>query len=354
MINFAFYLIAQNENRYIIEICVKLLIMNKILFLSFLIFSLCGCEFNVKIAQENVKTADDYLAPDSLLYKYPQQVSENVYSAIGATAPPTYENSGHNNNLSFIITDEGVVVVNAGDNYLLAQALHDEIKKLTSQPVKYVILENAQGHAMLGSGYWQEQGAKIVSQKDGAAVMKKYGKSSVERMKERQKDKGKYTEATIPDIIYDDKYEINLGGVVIQALHLGPAHSPGDIVVWLPQQKLVISGDMAFHQRMLPVTDHTDTAAWIETWDNEFEKLGAEIVIPGHGTPTNMAEVRKYTRDYLIYVRSEVAKILENDGDLQEAYKIDMSAYKHLDTFDDLSQRNIGRIFRAMEFEDFE
>ncbi|MCB1587110.1 MAG: hypothetical protein KDI52_12580, partial [Xanthomonadales bacterium] len=93
---------------------------------------------------------------------------------------------------------------------------------------------------------------------------------------------------------------------------------------------------------------------WIDTWNNKFEKLGAEIVIPGHGTPTNMNEVRKYTHDYLVYLRQEVAKVLENDGGLQDAYKIDMSAYQHLDTFTDLSQRNIGRVYRAMEFEDFE
>lgn len=316
-----------------------------------LVISLSACEFNVKIPPIKDSKPASYLAPDSILYKYPQPVAKNIYSAIGATAAPSYENSGHNNNLSFIITSDGVVVVNSGANYLLAKALHGEIKKLSNQPVKYVILENAQGHAMLGSNYWQEQGAKIVAQKEAAAVMKRYAKASVERMQARQKDKGKFTQATMPDIVFDDKYEIDLGGTIIQALHLGPAHSPGDIVVWLPQKKVVIAGDMAFHQRLLPVTEHTDTAAWINTWDTRFEALGAEIVVPGHGTPTDMTEVRKYTRDYLIYVREQVAKILEEDGDLQQAYEMDLSAYEQLDTFDDLAKQNIGRIFRAMEFE---
>jgi len=325
--------------------------MKKQLTLLCLIAVLSACEFNIRIPPEEKAMPQSYLAPDSILYKRPQQVSENVYSAIGATAPPTYENSGHNNNLSFIITTEGVVVVNAGANYLLAQALHKEIKKRTDQSVKYVILENAQGHAMLGSNYWQSQGAKVIAHKDAASVMKRFAPSIVKRMQERQKEKSKLTQATVVDIEFDDKYEINLGGTLIQALYLGPAHSPGDIVVWMPKQKLVISGDMAFHQRLLPVSEHTDTAAWIDTWNNRFETLGAEIVIPGHGTPTNMTEVRKFTRDYLLYVRAQVAKILEEDGGLQEAYEMDLSAYEHLDTFVELSQQNIGRIFRAMEFE---
>ena len=92
--------------------------------------------------------ADQY--PASVLYSKPVEVIPHVFSAIGATAPPTYENAGHNNNLSFIITGDGVVVMNAGASYKLAEALHTEIKAVTDQPVKLVFNENGQGHAMLG------------------------------------------------------------------------------------------------------------------------------------------------------------------------------------------------------------
>ena len=167
--------------------------MKKVITILSLLSVLSACVFNIQIPSEQKHSSQSYLAPDSILYKRPQLVAKNVYSAIGATAPPTYENSGHNNNLSFIITPNGVVVINAGSSYLLAQALHNEIKKITDQKVKYVILENAQSHAMLGSNYWQEQGAKIVAQKDGAKVMKNYGKASLLRMQERQKEKAKQT-----------------------------------------------------------------------------------------------------------------------------------------------------------------
>jgi len=103
--------------------------------------------------------ADQY--PDSLLYSKPIEVIPNVWTAIGQTAPSTYENAGHNNNLSFVVTGDGVVVVNGGGGYLLAKALHDEIKKITNEPVKLVIDENGQGHAMLGNSYWAEQGVQI-------------------------------------------------------------------------------------------------------------------------------------------------------------------------------------------------
>lgn len=295
-----------------------------------------------------VRQADK--APESMLYDLPQQVSDNVWSAIGATQPPTYENSGHNNNLSFIVTDEGVVVVNAGDNALLAQALHEQIRQVTEQPVKYVVLENGQGHAMLGTGYWQAQGAKVIAHVDAAHEIEEYGAEVIQRMRDGRRDKALGTELSMPDETFEDEYIIELGGERIELRMLGPAHSPGDIIVWLPQQKLVISGDMAFHERMLPIFEHTDTAAWIETWP-EFEALGAQRVIPGHGGPTDMATVTEYTRDYLTYLRGKVGELIDAGGSLQDAYTIDQSPYAHLDTYEELARLNASRVFEAMEFE---
>jgi rhodanese-related sulfurtransferase/glyoxylase-like metal-dependent hydrolase (beta-lactamase superfamily II) len=295
-----------------------------------------------------VRVSDKYIG--SMLYNKPVEVLDGIWSSIGATAPPTYENSGHNNNLSFIITSEGVVVVNAGASYLLAQALHAEIKKLTDQPVKFVSLENGQGHAMLGSNYWQQQGAKVIAQTETAREIEAHGYAVIARMQAQQRDKAMGTVLTKPDIIFDDKYTIELGGQKIEFINLGAAHSPGDIVVWLPERKFVIAGDIAFHQRLLPVFDDTDTAAWIETWD-AFAALGAEVIIPGHGDPTVLSVVEEFTVDYLKYVRGEAAKLIEQGGTLEDAYEIDQSAYSQLHTFDELAKRNAGRIFRAMEFE---
>jgi len=289
-------------------------------------------------------------APASFLYDLPQEVIPGVWSAIGATAPGSYENSGHNNNLSFVITDDGVLVVNAGDNYLLAQSLHEEIRKRTAQPVKYVVLENSQGHAMLGSKYWKEQGATIIAHRDTAAYMEKTGYDSLEVMRSRARDKAFKTEFVMPDKLYDDKLDLKMGTWKLQILHLGSSHSHGDTMVWLPEKKLVIAGDTAFHIRMLPIFEDTDTARWVETWDT-FEALGAEIVIPGHGGPTDMATVRKWTRDYLVHLRAKVAELIKAGGSLDDAYKVDQSAYLHLHTADELARSNAGRVYRAMEFE---
>ena len=293
--------------------------------------------------------ADQY--PGSALYQKPVEFIPNVWSAIGATAPPTYENTGHNNNLSFIVTGDGVVVVNGGAAYVLAKALHEEIKKITDQPVKLVIDENGQGHAMLGNSYWADQNVPILAHVDAAAEFEEYGAQILAGMERYNRDKAEGTYLAGPTETYEDKYIIEMGDFRIEVLYLGPAHSPGDISVWLPEQSLVIAGDMAFHERMLPIFEHTYTADWLETWDNEFEALNATYVIPGHGHPTNMDQVRRYTRDYLIYLRGKIGEHLDAGGDLADAYYVDQSPFAHLDTFEELATRNAGRVYEQMEFE---
>jgi len=293
--------------------------------------------------------------PGSPLYQQPVEVIPNVWSAIGATAPPEFANSGHNNNLSFIVTGDGVVVVNAGATNLLAKALHEEIRKVTDQPVKLVINENGQGHAMLGNGYWVDQGVTVLAHEDAAAEFEERGADILHRMKqyntnEAGESKVGDTRVQLPTETFSDEKRYEFGDMEIVAKNLGPAHSPGDIVVWLPKQQLVISGDMAFHERLLPIFDDTDTAGWVESWAN-FEALGAIYVIPGHGHPTNMAQVKRYTHDYLVYLRGKIREHIDNGGNLKDAFYVDQSPYKRLHTFDELATRNAGRVFQQMEFE---
>lgn len=292
--------------------------------------------------------ADQY--PQSLLYSKPVEVIPQVWSAIGATAPPNYDNSGHNNNLSFVVTGEGVIVVNGGASYLLAKALHDEIKNITSEAVVLVIDENAQGHAMLGNSYWREQSVPILAHRSAADEWADHGHQALETMKAYNAEKADKTMVEGPTEVFDERKSISLGELQVEVLWLGLAHSPGDIIVHLPAQKLVIAGDMAFHERLLPVMSDTQTDAWLDSWER-FEELDAVYVIPGHGHPTNMDQVRRYTKDYLTFMRSEVRSLLEQGGDLQDAYAIDQSQYAHLDTFNELAAKNAGRIFEQMEFE---
>jgi glyoxylase-like metal-dependent hydrolase (beta-lactamase superfamily II) len=184
---------------------------------------------------------------------------------------------------------------------------------------------------MLGNSYWADLGVPIVAHADAAHEFDKTAFNILEGMKGYNRDKAEGTRAQGPTQTFEDSYTIEMGDMTIEILHLGPAHSPGDISVWLPAQKLVIAGDIAFHERMEP--------------------LGALYVIPGHGHPTNMTQVRRYTHDYLVDIREKIGAHLEAGGGLADAYYIDQSEWARLDTFEELATKNAGRVYEEMEFE---
>jgi glyoxylase-like metal-dependent hydrolase (beta-lactamase superfamily II) len=299
------------------------------------------------LASEDI--ADQY--PQSLLYSKPVELIPGVFTAIGATAPPTYENAGHNNNLSFIVTGDGVIVVNGSAAYLLAKALHDEIKAVTDEPVRLVINENGQGHAMLGNNYWTEQGIPVLAQVEAAEEFERTAGDLIAGMRRYNLERAEGTVPTGPTLTFEDQYDIDMGRFHIEVLHLGPAHSPGDTQVWIPAESFMIAGDIAFHERMPPIFSDTCTSCWIETWETRLEPLNPTYIIPGHGHPTNLAQVRRYTHDYLVYLRGKIQEHLDAGGDLAGAYYVDQSPYAHLDTFEELATKNAGVVFAEMEFE---
>ncbi|MFI9651631.1 MBL fold metallo-hydrolase [Guyparkeria halopsychrophila] len=290
-------------------------------------------------------------APDSMLYDMPQKVADDVWSAIGATQPYTYENSLHNNNLSFVIGEDAVLVMNAGASYQLAEALHEEIKKRTDVPVKYVVNENGQLHSSLATGYWIDQGAEVIAHVDAAEYYDGHAAAYVAQLKDIAKEKAEGTEYVAVSRTFEDRIELDLGGLTAEVIYFGEAHSPGDVSVVIPERDVVIAGDMAFNIRMLPIFEYTDTAAWLETWPKFAEVAEGKTIIPGHGTPTDLETVEHYTKDYLVFLRTEIGKIIDEGGSLQDAYELDQSQFSHWHTFDELAGQNAGRVFQKMEFE---
>jgi len=170
-------------------------------------------------------------------------------------------------------------------------------------------------------------------------------------MEAYNRDRAEGTRVVTPTMTFEERHDIEMGGVKIEVLHLGPAHGPGDTQVWIPQWQIMIAGDIAFHERMPPIFGDTCARCWIETWETKLEPLAPTYVIPGHGHPTNLAQVRRYTHDYLVDLRAKVGQHIEDGGDLAGAYYVDQSQWAGLDTFEELATKNAGRVYEEMEWE---
>ena len=136
-----------------------------------------------------------------------------------------------------------------------------------------------------------------------------------------------------PDKTFKDNMKFDLGNRIVEAKYFGYAHEHSDISIWLPKEKILFAGDLAFHQRMLPIFKITETKKWLESWE-KLALLNAKIVVPGHGDVTDMPTVTKYTKGYIEYMREKVAEAIDEG---KEAYEVDQSPYEHLDTFKELA-----------------
>jgi glyoxylase-like metal-dependent hydrolase (beta-lactamase superfamily II) len=127
-----------------------------------------------------------------------KQVAPGVYVFIGETGLRTYENEGMNANAGFIVTRAGVVVVDSGPSYQVAQTIHAAIRKVTRQPVKYVINTGGQDHRWLGNGYFKAQGAEIIASTAAVDDMNARGAMQLEGLKGELKEKLAGTEVVLP------------------------------------------------------------------------------------------------------------------------------------------------------------
>lgn len=279
-----------------------------------------------------------------------EKVVDNVYALVGELDQRSPENFGNNSTHGVIITDEGVILVDPGGSYLGAKQIHMAIKKLTDKPVKIIINTGGQDHRWLGNDYFKKLGARIISSEKTHTDQIARESYHLSRLDELI---GKSLQGTVPlysTETFDTTKKIEFGGIELELYHFGAAHTVGDIIVWLPKKKVMFTGDVVFVERALG----TGPAKNVKSWINVFEKMASfnpEHIVPGHGHSTNLDEATKDTYDYLVFLRKAVGDVIENDGDMQSATKIDQSHFSYLKVFEGISKKNAQNLFEQMEFE---
>lgn len=279
------------------------------------------------------------------------KVAKNVYALVGPITNRTPENLGNNATFGVVVTKDGVVLIDSGGSYLGAQDIHRSIQKITDKPIRYVINSGGQDHRWFGNGYFSELGATIVSSKVARSDHEKRLVDQVGRLTALiGDDKFKGTTEKYADILFDNDYELTLGGVKLEIHHVGQAHTPGDVYIWLPDRSVMFAGDIVFVERMLGVNEYSNSKHWVEV----FESMAAyqpQHVVPGHGHPVSLAVAEKDTYQYLLALREKVGDFMQEGGDASDIGDIDLTEFKYLYNYDTLSGRNALKVFTELEWE---
>jgi len=286
------------------------------------------------------------------------KVAEGVYTVVGSMIWHNPSNFGLNNNLAFVIFEDGVFVFNAGANSALAYSLHQQIKRVTDKPVKWVAVENNQGHAYLGASYWVDVGVKHLYSSEMANEQFNVGFDSIKA--EWSERVGRNITKSVRNVsdkftTYVDELVIDVGGG--EKVHLkdfGPGHTPASTSVHVPSRKVLLTGDLGFNERMPVFFKYTDSFAWQESYEAMMANIPEDtVVVPGHGTATDMATLKKQTFDYIVYLHKEITKIADADGTVEEALALDQSMYKERPVFEQAAENNARHVYIEITGGDF-
>jgi len=278
-----------------------------------------------------------------------KKINSYVYAIVGELDNRSTTNFGNNSTHGFIITEEGIILIDSGGSYKGAKALDEMIKTVSKKPIKMVINTGSQDHRWFGNSYFKEKDATIISSKTTIEEQKERMEDeliNLERLTSKETIKG--TKPLLAERSFDDEMNLSLGGVELELHFKGTAHTHGDLFVWLKKDKIMFAGDIVFTQRVLSLIPQSDHESWLKVF-NEIAKFKPAVVVPGHGEPSSLKVATHDTYEYLKLLDTESKKIIENDGDMFDLKKVNLDKFKHLHLFDKLARKNLQTVFSYVE-----
>ncbi len=247
-------------------------------------------------------------------------VAEGVYAYIGEIEGRTYDNEGLNANIGLVVTNAGAVLIDSGATFQSARKIHKAANKVTNQPVKWVISTGDQDHRWLGNGYFTAQAIETIAHADAKADMQARAGEHMDGLKVL-KERLDGTVPTLPTrFVTGQDTRLEMGGTVFELKHRHGGHTPGDMLVWLPQKNVLFAGDVVYVDRVLGLHPVSNTLNWLESF-SAVDELKPQTIVPGHGNVTNLATAQAHTRDLLLALRAHMKKAVDDGVDLSAAVK---------------------------------
>ena len=282
-----------------------------------------------------------------------QQVSASVWFVQGQSALGSSANQNFISNAGVIVTQTGVVLVDALGSPALATRLVAEIKKITPLPITHVLVTHYHADHIYGLQVFQALGARILAHR--AAQIYLNSETARSRLAYSRSEMAPWiddkTRLVHADEWLDGDRDLLLGGTRIQVRALGPAHTPEDLVVYLPQDKVLFAGDLVFRGR-IPFVGQADSRRWITALETLLA-FDSRAIVPGHGPLSDQArQDLQLTRSYLVYLRAVMGKASQNMEPFDEAYKnVDWSAFAQVPMFGIANRVNAYNTYLLLEQE---
>ena len=212
-------------------------------------------------------------------------------------APDLYFNYDHGGSNSVVmITDDGVLVVDTRMHPDDAALLLADIRKLTEAPIRYVINSQFHGDHYMGNIVFQGEGAVFIAHTDTLTEIEK--RFDFEVANRPFAPRGQDPSAVVkvlPEVTFEHRLRIYLGGRVAEVLYLGAGQNKGDTLIYFPHAKALHTGGV-FHNRSWANTSYTPSfEGWIDVLTS-IKGIGADTYLPPHGEIATSADLEAFTR----------------------------------------------------------
>jgi cyclase len=244
----------------------------------FLVLTLGSCQASASTQK---------IAPDLFAY-----ISENDASA----------------NATFLVSEQGILVVDTGLNPGEGRELLEEIRKISPAPVRWIV--NTHYHP-------DHRGGNAVVGPDAVVISTAFT---------RARAGAAAPGYSVNETIGADGLTLFVGGHTVRVYHPGPAHTMGDAVVYFPDLHAIATGDL-FLTNSCPAMDEGDMENWIRALD-QMLALPLEHVVPGHFEVATKVQLERF-RNYLADLRDQVARMRGEGKTLEQVQNaLDLRAYK--------------------------
>jgi len=280
-----------------------------------------------------------------------QKINESTYALIGEIGGRTYENQGLNANYGAIVTKDGVILIDSGASKKGAELINKEVRKITGQKIRWVINTGSQDHRWLGNDYFISQGAEVIALSKTVATQKLMAGNQVDSVKAVLKDRFSGTKpAYAQNPPNQNDVALDLGGTKVQIKYLNHAHFEGDVVIYLPEQNIMFSGDHIYVDRLLGVLPQSNASTWLDAF-NQIEFINPKVIVPGHGAICDLSKAKRQTGDYLKFLVDGTKKYAEDMAGVEVAVKGLSNApqFEKLANFNELHKGNINRTYLRLE-----
>jgi len=226
-------------------------------------------------------------------------------------------------NAGFVVTGEGVIIIDALASPQQGEQLVQAIRRITPKPIRWLVLTHHHPDHHFGAVVFRRLGAQVVAHPDRRTLASEGGEDAL--MADWVRVVGldamrNFEFADTPDRPVTGTDTLTLGGRRLVISHPGAAHSAGDLLVWLPETKILFAGDLLVEDGVTMVVDGNSDVL-LRALDR-IDTLHPRVVVPGHGAiPGRPADLVSRTRRYITHLQSNMKSAVEKGVPMGRALK---------------------------------